>query len=212
MTHHRNWGALHAACASTTTETAGTARAVLEPESAFYSEWKAVERAGGSSAQLVFVAFIHCRDMVHALARRITGNAWEADDVTQSVFEGLSRSLDSVREPRRIPGFLRTCTIRTAGRLVGRSRRQREQLLAFPQDTEDSGPIVLDDTAALRSLVERLPEEERSAVFHRYVERRSHAEVADLLGVSLATARRRAHAGKEKLLRWWGRDTTRSAA
>jgi RNA polymerase sigma factor (sigma-70 family) len=188
------------------------AGADLEPESAFYSEWKAVRSAGGSSAQLVFVAFIHCRDMVHALARRITGTAWEADDVTQSVFEGLSRSLHTIRDPRRIPGFLRTCTIRTAARMVGRSRRQREQLLSFPQESEDSGPIVLDDSAALRGLIERLPPEERSAVFHRYVERRSHGEVAELLGVSLATARRRARAGREKLLRWWGKDTTRSAA
>lgn len=137
--------------------------------------------------------------MVFAIANRITCSRWEAEDVTQAVFEKLLARLAKIREPEAIPGFLRTCAVRMSLRQVRRSRWRRNRLAQAwgAPEIQDDDPAAL--ATLVRQLLARLDPEERAAVVLKYVELHSHEEVAELMGVSVSTARRRLEAGRAKL-------------
>jgi RNA polymerase sigma-70 factor (ECF subfamily) len=177
------------------------------PASEFHRRWVGLVAGGASEAQLVGLAFDHCNAMVFAIANRITGSRWEAEDITQSVFENLARKLGSVRDPARIPGFLKTCAVRTALKQVKRGRWRREQVALFYDNGERaSGEQDAALAASVRQLLDRMTPDERTAVVLKYVEMHSHEEVAKLMGVSVATARRRLDAAKKKVITWVGGD------
>ena len=170
----------------------------------FHRAWRQLEQRGATPAELVTLAFDHCHAMVFAIANRITGSRWEAEDVTQAVFESFMQRLGKIREHDRIPGFLRTAAVRTSLRRVTRGRWRQQRL-------EELGPVdAAGDRVALatlvRQLLARLDPEERAAVVLKYVELCSHEEVAALMGVSVATARRRLDSGRKKLAALFGED------
>jgi RNA polymerase sigma factor (sigma-70 family) len=119
---------------------------------------------------------------------------------TQAVFEALLEQLPKIREHARVPGFLRTCAVRIALRQVKRSRWRRNRAeLAFafdPQQFVGDQPAM---AAMVRQLLARLDPEERAALVLKCVELHSHEEVAELMGVSVATARRRLDSARRKL-------------
>jgi RNA polymerase sigma-70 factor (ECF subfamily) len=177
------------------------------PASEFHRRWVGLVAGGASEAQLVGLAFDHCNAMVFAIANRITGSRWEAEDITQSVFENLARKLSTVRDPARIPGFLKTCAVRTALKQVKRGRWRREQVALYYDDGDRAGAAHDAALAAsVRQLLDRMTPDERTAVVLKYVEMHSHEEVARLMGVSVATARRRLDAAKKKVIAWVGGD------
>ena len=169
------------------------------PGSDFHRAWRDLTRRGSTPAQLVTLAFDHCHAMVFAIANRITGSRWEAEDVTQAVFESFLSRLHTIRDHDRIPGFLRTAAVRISLRQVTRGRWRRQRLAELgPLPVSDASDPVAAATL-VRQLLARLDPEERAAVVLKYVELCPHAEVAELMGVSLATARRRVEAGRRKL-------------
>lgn len=154
--------------------------------------------SGATDARLVGIAFDCCHRMVYAVAYRITGSTFDAEDITQSVFETLARRLPDIREPVRIPGFLKRCAVWTASRHVRRARTREKRLVrGFPH--EPPANDAERDACWVRIALERLDPEERAAVVFKHVERRTHAEVARLLDVSRSTARRRLAAADSKL-------------
>jgi RNA polymerase sigma-70 factor (ECF subfamily) len=170
------------------------------PTTEFHRGWRALEQRGARPAEFVTLAFDHCHAMVFSIANRITSSRWEAEDVTQAVFESLLERLDKVRDHDRIPGFLRTCAVRISLRHVQRSRWRRsrlEEAMPVLDDAATNDPVGI--AALVRQLLARLDPEERAAVVLKYVELCSHDEVAELMGVSVATARRRLDSGRRKL-------------
>ncbi|MBX7081588.1 MAG: sigma-70 family RNA polymerase sigma factor [Nannocystaceae bacterium] len=166
----------------------------------FHRAWRVLEQRNAALSEFVNLAFDHCHAMVYAIANRITGSRWEAEDVTQAVFEALLEQLPKIREHARVPGFLRTCAVRIALRQVKRSRWRRNRAeLAFafdPQQFIGDQPAM---AAMVRQLLARLEPEERAALVLKCVELHSHEEVAELMGVSVATARRRLDSARRKL-------------
>lgn len=185
----------------------GSARAST---SELHEGWRALERERAAPAAFVTLAFDQCNAMVFAIANRITCSRWEAEDVTQAVFENLLNRLPKIRDPDAIPGFLRTCAVRMSLRQVRRSRWRRQRL---DQAVVPDLPGADDDPAGLatlvRQLLARLDPDERAAVVLKYVELHSHEEVAELMGVSVSTARRRLEAGRAKLAAVLGEDRLR---
>jgi RNA polymerase sigma-70 factor (ECF subfamily) len=170
------------------------------PASDFHREWMKLVDAGADEGELVALAFDYCHIMVFSIANRITGSRWEAEDITQTAFESFARRLGSVRDPARIPGFLKTAAVRISLRQVKRGRWRREQISTVFGD-EDK--MTRSDDAAMAAsvyqLLERLDYEERTAVVLKFVEMHSHDEVAKLMGVSVSTVRRRLDSAKQKL-------------
>jgi RNA polymerase sigma-70 factor (ECF subfamily) len=139
-------------------------------------------------------------------ASRLLTRQDEVEDLVQEVFLIAARNLDSLTEPQKIRGWLKTVTLRRAGRLLRWKRvRMRfgaptssegaEHWLAAP----DSSP---EDRAALRELIvslERLPTDLRLAWTLRHLHDENLQSVAELLGCSLATAKRRIAAAEARL-------------
>lgn len=178
--------------------------AALVAVSDFHRAWLDAVARGATDADLVALAWIYCHEMVYALARRITGSSWEAEDVVQSLFEDLGRRLPTIRDPARLPGFLRKCAIRRAVQIVQRSRWRRERLQAAKPSTDAAQAHSVVAATELRRLLDRLGPDERAAAELKYIDMCSHDEVAQQLGVSVATARRRVEAARKKLAAWWG--------
>ncbi|MGE5765223.1 MAG: RNA polymerase sigma factor SigE [Mycobacterium leprae] len=145
-------------------------------------------------------------DRVYRLALRLTGNAHDAEDLTQEVFVRVFRSLGSYT-PGTFEGWLHRITVNLFLDTV--RRRGRVRMDGLPEDAaerlpgrEPTPPQAYDErhldrdiTAALAAL----PPEFRAAVVLCDIEGLSYEEIAATLGVKLGTIRSRIHRGRTQL-------------
>lgn len=144
-------------------------------------------------------------DRVYRLAYRLTGNAHDAEDLTQEAFLRVFKSLDRYR-PGTFEGWMHR--IVTNLFLDQARRRTRIRMDALPEDTErlratGAGPeqVVVDDSfdPLLQRALANLPPEYRAAVVLSDVEDLTYEQVARILGVKLGTVRSRIHRGRAAL-------------
>jgi RNA polymerase sigma factor (sigma-70 family) len=134
-------------------------------------------------------------DLVYSTARRITGDAHLADDVTQAVFIVLMRRARSI-DPRFLTGWL-VNTARLASRdvLRSRKRRRRHEQIAAIMRSEISSNAEVPEESALASLIDealgRLSEADRSSIALRFLQGKSFRQVGESLGISGEAARKR---------------------
>ena len=148
------------------------------------------------------------RSMVYSVARRVTGNAHDAEDVAQSCFIQLASQAGTINAS--VPGWLHTAAVRI-GSNINRDavrRRRREQARAELTNEED--------TAAMRgtwasvgpqvdAALEKLPEDFRVPLILHFLQDRTQVEIAEELNVSRATIARRLADGVERLRENLGR-------
>jgi RNA polymerase sigma-70 factor (ECF subfamily) len=143
---------------------------------------------------------------VHNLARRISGSATLADEITQEVF------LDLWRRPEQFDGArgtLRTLLLtKTHGKAVDlvrseASRRSREQRAAGERATAGYGidryAWDLATAGQMRAAVASLPGDERTAIEMAYFEGHTYREVASLLSEPEGTVKSRIRSGLRRL-------------
>lgn len=169
--------------------------------SAFVEQWLQRVAKAESERDLVVLAFRHCHEMVYATAHRITGSRAEAEDVTQTTFETLTRKLSDLRDPARVPGFLKTTAVRASLRHLRKRRwwRGRRAALVLAEAEEATTTEDAHATAAVRQLLTHLNGEERAAVVLKYVEQHSFEEVAGLMDTSVSTVQRRLESARRKV-------------
>ncbi|UVJ38416.1 RNA polymerase sigma factor SigE [Arthrobacter sp. CJ23] len=143
---------------------------------------------------------------VYRLAYRLTGNKFDAEDLTQEVFVRVFRSLENFK-PGTLDGWLHRITTNLF--LDQARRKSRIRFDALAEDAEsrlpgrEPGPeqsfehnnLDLDVQRAL----EELPPDFRAAVVLCDLEGLSYDEVAEALGVKLGTVRSRIHRGRTML-------------
>jgi RNA polymerase sigma-70 factor (ECF subfamily) len=134
------------------------------------------------------------RPRLFGIARRVLGNAADADDVVQDAWLRWHRADRShVRDP---VGFLVTMTARLA-LTAGQSAHARREIAtgALPDAARPGADPALDAERAealelaLTALVERLTAAERAAYILREAFDYPHATIADVLGIGEANAR-----------------------
>jgi RNA polymerase sigma factor (sigma-70 family) len=144
-------------------------------------------------------------DRVYRLAFRLSGNAHDAEDITQEVFIRVFRSLSTFR-PGSFEGWLHRITTNVFLDLV--RRRQRIRMEALPEETdriagrEPSPEQAWHDANLdpdLQAALDDLPPEFRAAVVLCDVEGLSYEEIGATLGVKLGTVRSRIHRGRQAL-------------
>ena len=142
---------------------------------------------------------------VYRLAYRLTGNPYDAEDLTQEVFVRVFRSLASYT-PGTFEGWLHRITTNLFLDTVRRKARIRFD--ALPDDAErlpstDRGPAqVYDDTHFdhdVQAALDALPPDFRAAVVLCDLEGLSYEEIAATLGIKIGTVRSRIHRGRSQL-------------
>ena len=143
---------------------------------------------------------------VYRLAYRLTGNAHDAEDLTQEVFVRVFRSLHTYT-PGTFEGWLHRITTNLF--LDSARRKSRIRFDALPDDADNRlpSPVVAPDAAYLdqtfdadvETALASLSPEFRAAVVLCDVEGLSYEEIADVLGVKMGTVRSRIHRGRAML-------------
>lgn len=144
-------------------------------------------------------------DRVYRLAYRLSGDAQDAEDLTQETFIRVFRSLSNY-QPGTFEGWLHRITTNLFLDMV--RRRNRIRMEALPEDYDRvpaSGPgpeQVYHDARLglqLQAALDSLPPEFRAAVVLCDIEGLSYEEIGATLGVKLGTVRSRIHRGRQAL-------------
>lgn len=135
--------------------------------------------------------------LVYATPRRITGNAQLAEDVAQIVFRDLARKAGEVGQGQIVAGWLHRHTSFTASKMVRgeRRRRERELLSAEEQPMHERTELA----PLLEPALEKLRDDDRTALVLRFLEARELREVGATLGISEDAAQKRVSRALEKL-------------
>ena len=145
-------------------------------------------------------------ERVYRLAYRLTGNAADAEDLTQDVFVRVFRSLHTY-QPGTFEGWLHRITTN-----VFLDKMRRKQRIRFDALSDESaarlpsrgpGPEQRYHDAHFDDDVQRaldaLSPDFRAAVVLCDIEGLSYEEIAATLGVKLGTVRSRIHRGRSQL-------------
>jgi RNA polymerase sigma-70 factor, ECF subfamily len=177
-------------------------------------DWRLVEalrRRDATAAECLVATF---GDRAYRLAIAITGNQQDAEEAVQDAFWNVVRKIDTFRAESSLRSWIYRIAANAAyqKRQSGAHRRNEitldEVLPQFHEDGHHADRITdwstkLDDPAmrtelrgVLSSAVSQLPPHYRAAIVLRDVEGLSMAEVADALGITVGTAKTRAHCAR----------------
>jgi RNA polymerase sigma-70 factor (ECF subfamily) len=139
-------------------------------------------------------------------ASRLLPRQDEVEDVVQEVFLIAATKLDALTDPPQIRGWLKTVTLRRAGRLL-RWKRVRSKLGIRLDNSSVEEAVAApnanpEDRAAVRELfavLDAMPVDLRVAWSLRYLHEETVESVAELAGCSLATAKRRIAAAQRRI-------------
>ena len=144
-------------------------------------------------------------DSVYRLAYRLSGNQYDAEDLTQETFMRVFRSLENY-QPGTFEGWLHRITTNLFLDMV--RRRAKIRMEALPEDydrvpgndlTPEQAFTVSNLDPALQKALDELSPDFRVAVVLCDVVGMSYDEIADTLGVKMGTVRSRIHRGRSQL-------------
>ena len=138
------------------------------------------------------------------MARGVAVDEDEAEDICQDAFVRAWQRLHQCRHPERFKGWFMQ-VVRSVGlnRIASEKRRRQTALDATPLESDAPGPTRGVERRELREALERglarLPEVQRQAVLLYDLEGWSHAEIADMLGISELMSRRHVSDGRRSV-------------
>jgi RNA polymerase sigma factor (sigma-70 family) len=144
--------------------------------------------------------------LVHTYALRALHDQHDAEDVTQQVFVAAWRSRHTLTpSPTALPAWL----LGIARHKVSDARAARARdadrvaaVVSLPGARDGSDPSADDDVAerlVVRQAVDELPDPRRTIMFLAFWEERSHAEIAETVGLPLGTVKSHVRRGLIKL-------------
>lgn len=151
----------------------------------------------------------------YLLAYRMTGNAADAEDVTQDAYLRAWRRFDSYDSSRSFEGWLFRIITNRVYDLQRRKRRVQMVALDTPMPVEEGAPLAHEfaapDSDPQEVVVDRIMDEQlllalttlpanyRQALLLGAVEQRSYQEIADTMDCAVGTVRSRIHRGRQML-------------
>jgi len=142
--------------------------------------------------------------MVYGLCLRMTGDASEAEDLTQDVFVQLLKKVGTFRGDSRFSTWLYRLTINQVLMYFRNIIRRREfpcmlDQLAATRIVRHSFSHQVIDRVALRAALARLPSGSRSVFVKFDVEGYNHQEIAEIFGFSTGNSKSQLHKARRKL-------------
>lgn len=136
---------------------------------------------------------------IYSSAHRLLGERSDAEDVTHELFVAIRRTLESWDPERGSLGpFLRRAAVRLALMRLRTSRRRREvsvDAVASLLDRHDEPH----DRLSLDAALARLPDDHRVVFLLKEIEGYSHAEIAELLEISVRNSEVRLFRARQSL-------------
>ena len=148
---------------------------------------------------------------VHALAWRKIGDFHIAEEITQDTFLKAYQKLSMLKEPQRFLSWLYVIAANLCKAWLRRKRLHTQSLentepIALEKATysdyvskENERTAVETQREAVKKLLSKLQESERTVVTLRYFGEMSSAEIGEFLGVSANTVRSRLRRAQERL-------------
>jgi len=161
-------------------------------------------------------------DRAYRLARGITGNGEDAEEVVQDVFWTVVRKIDTFRGESAFGSWLYRIAANAAYQKVrGQQSRSAELSLddvlpLFDEHGRHVAPMAdwsarVEDHAvqtelrmALTSAIDKLPADYRTALLLRDVEGLSHVQIAEVLSLNVPTVKSRVHRARLSLRKQLG--------
>jgi RNA polymerase sigma-70 factor (ECF subfamily) len=144
---------------------------------------------------------------VYSLCLRMTGNAAEAEDLTQEVFLQLLRKIDSFRGDSQFTTWLYRVTVNQIMMHFRRMRSHTEiddgveiAIAKSKSDGRSLGTSVVDGIA-LKAALSHLPSGCRTVFLLFDIEGYKHQEIAEILGCSVGNSKSQLHKARKKLRR-----------
>lgn len=130
------------------------------------------------------------KDTLYRLALRITLNKAEAEDIVQDTLIKVWNRRDSWAEMESVEAYSMTVCRNLSLDRIGRADNRTASLDDSQSDRADTSTSPLERAAQLdsigivRSLIDSLPEKQRSCIQLRDFEGRAYKEIAQVLGIS----------------------------
>lgn len=146
---------------------------------------------------------------VYAIAVATAGNGPEAEDLTQTCFVEAFSRIGELRDGHRFAPWLYAIAHNRCRDWL-RQRSRRPILLGDPSTLRGNSPtelptnperavLVSERNATIKAAVDALPPKYRLVVLLRYVGEVSYDEIAEVLSVSVSTAKVRCHRARKML-------------
>jgi RNA polymerase sigma-70 factor (ECF subfamily) len=138
----------------------------------------------------------------------ITGRSDSIEDIVQMVFVKMARAIDRLKAPEQFESWLFRLARNTC---IDHLRRQklRRIFIPFAQEHENvaepAGAVDTEELDALRHALAQLRPKDR-ALLALVQEGRSHAEIAESFGTSVAAVKARLHRAREQLREFYNSD------
>lgn len=142
-------------------------------------------------------------DLVYNLARRMTRNPMDAEDIVQDTYVRAFEAWTQGRKPRKVEPWMATICL-NLGRSAWRRRNRDDALTEIvPPPARDVEEEVIEGLArtAVHEALWALPEEQRIAISLMDLGGLTAAETARIVGSPRGTVLARVHRGRKKLAR-----------
>ena len=158
-----------------------------------------LDRAQNGDASALGELFMLHGDLVYGTAHRLTRSTGDADDVTQELFVRLPAALRGFTGPMAsFPGWLRRVAVRQSLMHLRSGRRRREVSVDGVASLVARPDLAL-ERLSIQTALDRLSDEHRTVFLLKEVEGLDHAEIAELLGISVANSEVRLHRARRQL-------------
>ena len=167
-----------------------------------------ITRAAGGDEEAFEEIYRVFSDYVYTVASRITGNAEDAEEVTQDVFVSLYRNLWKFKFKSSLKTWVYRITVNMA--INSRRKKVRRKEVNFDsrdiERMEDTSRTFgkpeynLDRHNILTRLLGVLPAEQRACIALRGIRGMSYEEIAKIMRINKNTVRSRLKRAREKLM------------
>jgi len=154
--------------------------------------------------------------MVFGLCLKMTGNAWEADDLTQDIFMQLLKKVGTFRGEGQFSTWLYRLTTNQVLMHMRSTNRRRESPSMFDdlavdiREGKSSFGLRLIDRITINTALQQLPSGSRSVFIKYDVEGYNHEEIAGIFGFSVGTSKSQLHKARRKLRKLLGQNGAQS--
>ena len=137
-------------------------------------------------------------NLVFGVAMRGTGNRSLSEDIVQEVFIILARKASSIRETRKLPGWLHRTTVNCAANAGRKEATRRKAMKIFSEESLQNESSPSEEAATwklslpvLDKALNRLSANDREVVLLRFYQKASYRQISQRIGKSEEACRKK---------------------